>query len=419
MAKIKSFNVILVRAVTVIALVIIALSSTTCQTLQALLPEPIISLRSVELVNISFTGVDIMCKVNVENRTALEIPVPDFTWELFLNTNSFVKGEMNLGGRMKSRQTNVVEIPVSLSYLDIFNTFQSLKGNKNTSYAIALGVKLNIPIIGEKIWNFKHEGVLPVLQIPKFSAPSMKIDNIDFSEVNLAFSINIENPNDFDIPSPQLIYDFFVNRSEYSSAVAISSAPLAAAAVTPVIINIKLRYADLLRAVTSLLNLSEAPGLVAVSGGFGIPAFADEPARQEITGVIPILKMPSVSFRGVSLRNLGLTNVEFELSWEIENNNNFAMNVNDFFYNFTLNNTQLSNGRVTGAPQIRANSRTTVPFVFSVNTLSVITEITDIVLRGTNVSFACNGNINLGAALAGIPNLQMPFNFSGNTRLTR
>jgi len=420
MVKTKSFKAVFIRrALILTALCALTLPLTTCETLQALLPEPIVTLRSVELVNVTFTGIEILCKVNVENRTALEIPVPDFDWELFINANPFVKGAIESGGSMKSRQTNIVEIPVSLGYVDIFNAFQSLKGGRTADYSIALGAKLNIPVIGEKIWNFVHNGILPVLQIPKFSAPSMKIDSIDFSQVQLAFSINVENPNDFEIPSPQLLYDFFINRSEYNSGVTVSSAPLAAAAVTPVVIALTLRYTDLFRAVSGLINLGEAPGLVALRGGFGIPAFADETVRQEITGVIPILKPPSISFRGISVKDYSLTKIDFELSWEIENNNNFAMNVSDLSYNFAVNNSQWSSGKVPGSPRVSPNSKTVVALEFSLNNLAIVSEIINIITRGTNIAYTMNGNLSLGADIASLPNYQTPFNFAGNTSLTR
>ena len=404
-----------------IAVIVIIPSLTTCETLQALLQEPIVTLRSVELAKISFTGIDLLCKVNVENRTALELPVPDFDWELFINTNSFVKGSIGSGGYMRSRQTNIVEIPVSLSFTDIFATFQSLKGSQSAGFRVALGAKLNIPVIGERIWNFSHEGVFPVLQIPKFSMPSMKIDSIDFSKVQLAFSLNVENPNRFDLPAPQLLYDFFVNRNvnanSYRSGVSVSAAPLAAAAVTPVIIALTLEYADLFRVFSNLLTMGEVPGLLALSGGFNIPAFAGETVSQEITGSIPLLRPPAVSFSGIRVRDYNITGVNFELSLTIENKNVFAMNVNDLFYNFSVNNSQWSSGRVPRLTQINANSSRTVTFDFSINQLAVVAEIIRIITGGTSITYTMSGSINLGADLMNLSNLQMPFSFSGNTSL--
>ncbi|MCL2277244.1 MAG: LEA type 2 family protein [Treponema sp.] len=419
MLKTKNFKKIAVRFLTVIAVVIMMPFLTTCVTLLGLLPEPVITLRSVELTKISLTGVEVLAKINIDNRTALDIPVPDFDWELSINENSFVKGEINSGGTMRSRQVNVVDIPVTLSFVEIFNTFRSLKGSQSAGFGIAVDVKLELPVIGLRTWNFFREGTLPILQLPKISLPKMNIESIDFTKLQLSFSVNVENNNPFDLPSPQIAYDFLVNNNNYLKGINISPAPLVAGAVTAVAIGLTVEYADLFRLFADLFTTGEAPSLFKMDGDFGLPGFEGEGFQSDILGSIPLLRAPVISFRGVSLRNISLTSIDFELTWEIENNNNFALNINELYYDFTLNNSRLSSGRVTSAPAIRANSRTTVPFVFSVNALSMVREIADIVARGTSVSYICNGNINLGAALQGVPPIQVPFNFSDNTRLTR
>jgi len=295
----------------------------------------------------------------------------------------------------------------------------SLKGSQSASYGIAIDVKLELPGIGQMVRNFSHEGTLPMLQLPKISMPKMNIDTIDFTKIQLSFSVDVENNNPFDLPSPQIAYDFLVNNNNYLKGISMSQAPLIAGAVTAVVIGLSVDYADLFRMFANLSTAGEAPGLFKMDGDFGLPGFEGEGFNTDIIGSIPLLRAPVISFRGISLRNLGITNVEFELSWEIENNNSFALNINELSYDFTLNNSRLSSGRVTNAPVIRANSKTVVPFVFSISALSMVREIADIVTRGSNVNYVCGGNINFGIALQGVPPIQVPFNFNGSTRLTR
>jgi LEA14-like dessication related protein len=132
-----------------------------------------------------------------------------------------------------------------------------------------------------------------------------------------------------------------------------------------------------------------------------------------------VLQSPTLSFKGVSVKNLSLTKIDFELNWEVENNNNFALNVKDFDFNFAVNNAQWANGKVPGAPQIAANRKTTIPLVFSINGLSMVKDATEIITRGTEVAYVCNGNINLGAALQGLSDLALPYNYSAKTKLMR
>jgi len=266
---------------------------TTCQSLSSVFQDPILTLHSVELTKINFTGVDILCRVNVENRSPIDIPFPDIDWELFINANSFISGNINAGSSIRARQSTIVNVPVKLDFLEIFNTFVSLKGNKRANYKVALGAKFNLPIIRDRVWRFEHEG------------------------------------------------DF------------------------------------------------------------------------------PLLKLPSISFNGIHLKNISLTRVDFQLVWEIENNNDFAMNLNDLSFNLTVNNAQWASGKVPGAPQISPEKKTLVPLDFSISTLSMVAEISDIIARGTDITYACGGNLNLGAALPGLDDYNAPFNFSGTTKLSR
>jgi LEA14-like dessication related protein len=281
---------LLVRTVMV---VFAALSLTTCQTLNSLFQEPKLSLQSVEIAKLSFTGADLLCKVKVENPNSIDIPFPEIGWELFVNTNSFITGMVKNNKSLKPRKSTVIDVPVKFTYLQVFNTFASLKGRNEADYRVALAAKIPLPVMGDKIFKFDHNGVLPILHLP------------------------------------------------------------------------------------------------------------------------------TLSFKGISLKNLGASKIDFDLSWEVENNNSFAMNVKDLSYNFAVNKTQWASGKAPGSPQIPAGRKTEIPLTISINSLSMVKDITEIIARGTDVSYVCNGNINIGAALPALNDFGQPFNFTGTTKLRK
>ena len=276
------------------AVLFLTLNFTTCQSLKAVLQEPVLSLHSVELANINFTGATVLCKVNVENPNAFSIPFPEIAWEFFINTNSFVNGQIKVDqSSIQARGNTIVEVPVSLNYLEVFNTFGSLRGSDQADYKVALAAKFALPILGDKVWKFEHEGTFP------------------------------------------------------------------------------------------------------------------------------LLKAPSINFSGISVQNISLTRVDLEIAWEIENNNSFAMKVNDFSYSLSVNNSQWASGNIPGAPQLEAKRTTRIPLAISISGLAMVRDITEIITRGTDVVYACNGNLNLGADLPGLGNFGNPFNFTGNIKLRR
>jgi LEA14-like dessication related protein len=276
-------------ALTALAAIIL----TTCQTLGSVFKEPKFSLYSMNLTNISFSGVDLRCRVNVENPNPVDIPFPQIDWDFFVNSNSFVKGVIKNDRSIKSRTSTLVDIPLSMTYANLINTFKSLSNSKEADYRIALAAKFTLPVLGSKIFRLEH------------------------------------------------------------------------------------------------------------------------------TGKFPVLRIPSLSFKGITVKNVSLSRVDFEMSWELENQNSFAIDVKELTYNFIVNNSQWVTGKVPGAPRLQPDKKTVIPLGFSINNLALVKSITEIITKGSNITYDCRGNVNLGGGLPGLSDLKMPFNFTGTTKLRK
>jgi len=146
-------------------LVFLAIVFSGCQSLgglSAMVKEPVVSIRSVEVTKAGIIGVDLLCKVNVENPNAVDISFPELDWELFINGGHFVNGTIKNNNPLRAGQTTVVDVPVRLNYLDIFRVFSSIRGSAQANYKIALGLKFNLPVLGSRILHLDHQGVLPL-----------------------------------------------------------------------------------------------------------------------------------------------------------------------------------------------------------------------------------------------------------------
>jgi len=83
-----------VKIIVCMAVLSAAFVFSNCKSVASVLPfsEPKVYLRSIDFSRISFTGVELLCRVNVENPNSFDIPFPEVTWEFFINTNSFISG---------------------------------------------------------------------------------------------------------------------------------------------------------------------------------------------------------------------------------------------------------------------------------------------------------------------------------------
>jgi len=284
--KTKKMPVIFLALIVLFAI----LPFTTCQSLMAGFQEPVVSLHSVDLGNISLNGVQLLCKLQVENPNSFNIPFPETNWSVFINNNSFVSGTVKNNQRITARDTVLVEVPVNLEYLGIFNSFGSLLGNQQTGYKVALGVKIPLPILGDKIWNFEHQGNIPLPQLPRISAPTMRMENANVTRAIVNVTVNVQNPNPFEIPTPAITYDYQLNRNSFIKGNVESEKPLAASSSTPVNFQLVVTYADLFRSFTAMRNLFEVPSLLIVTCDLGMPMLRRDPLRFEVGGTLPILR---------------------------------------------------------------------------------------------------------------------------------
>lgn len=261
---------------------------TTCKTLTAAFQEPVISFHSAELISINLNNAQLLCKVQVQNPNSFDIPFPKTDWEIFISNNSFLSGVVNNDKKIKAQNTVLIDVPVKLEYLDIINTFKSLKGSKQAVYKIAIAVNFSFPVFGEKVWNFDYQGELPIPQLPVLSAPVLTIESIDLTRTEILVTVNVENPNIFELPSPKFSYDYQLNKNSFIKGNIEDEKPLAPSSKTPLSFRMVVNYADLFRSFASMLTAREAASLLVLNCDFGIPFFSGENKRFEVPGILPI-----------------------------------------------------------------------------------------------------------------------------------
>jgi LEA14-like dessication related protein len=237
--------------------------------------------------------------------------------------------------------------------------------------------------------------------------------------VDLIARLNVENPNPFDIPFPEIDWELFINDASFISGLLKDGASLKGRNTVAIDVPLSLTYTGLYDSFTSLLNTREAAYNIALGVRIPYPILDQKTYNLDFSGIIPMLQIPKVSFSGISVKNLGLSRFDFVANFEVENNNNFAMNISEFVYDFTVNNASWAQGSIANAPQLRSNAKTAIPLELSVSSLPLITQITDIVARGSNVNYQSHGNLRLGSDFPGLDRLDLPFNLSGATRLAR
>ncbi|MCL2380436.1 MAG: LEA type 2 family protein [Treponema sp.] len=397
----------------------------SCRSFDHTTQEPAVSLNSVTIAGISFSGVDLIVAVDVENPNSFSIPMPDIDWELRVNEASFLQGSQRGRRSVRRWQTVTVALPVSFTFEGLYRSFASLVGLREAAYNIALGVSFPIPLMADKVFDFEFSGTFPLPQLPVLSLGQMRVSSIDISGIELAWDIIVENPNMFPIPFPSLTWGYNVGGVPVISGNFPGTGTIAAGSASVAAICASFVYADIFSALGSTINTGEVAGNLSLGitpAGIGFPqsALAGGGPVQTALSVpanIPIFQMPVVSFQGITRRALGFQRMEFALNLIVENRNVFPLDIDELNYEFRVNSNLWAGGRMDNPPRIQANGRTVISIPAVVSALPVVTELVTVISRGEAVTYSGTGKVSFVPEFPGKGKLDVPINFTGNTRI--
>jgi LEA14-like dessication related protein len=390
----------------------------SCETLQGLLQEPKVSFRTVDLGSITFNGVDMIARLNVENPNAFDIPFPEIEWQLFINDNSFISGKLSNDTKLRSRRTVTVDVPFSVTYAGLFNSIASLWGAKEAAYHIALGIRFPLPVLDQKTYNLDFSGTIHLLQIPKIQAGSFSTGKIDLNGVEQNWTFTIDNPNVFSIPVPDLNYNYTVNGIPLiRSGIVVGTGLIAASSATPITVKVGVQYADIIALLGSLGSGTQLSSMMKMDSIFNIPALEGLVSSFEMPAILPVFHRPEISFQGINIKNMGLLAIDLVLNWEIDNKNDFPLTLSNFDYSLMINNSSWAQGILATPPRVNARSKTVIPLEVTISSVTLVTQIVDIINRGASVNFSTKGSFNFQGE--GMERMGLPFDLSGLTRLLR
>jgi LEA14-like dessication related protein len=228
-----------------------------CKTMPDLVSEPAVSFDSVSFKKISFDGIDMLARVNVENGNPFPIPLPELDWELFVADESVLKGTVESaagqrGPTLSASAVTGVDIPFTVPFENIYSAVTQLADADEAPYRVRIGARFPIPVIGEKTFAADFEGLLPLLKAPNLSFNGVKFTSLNPAKVEFVLTWSVENKNAFPVSLDSLGYEFAVNGSSWAAGRAPAALNLAARKTTQVPVTVSVSALSLIRDIAAL-----------------------------------------------------------------------------------------------------------------------------------------------------------------------
>ena len=171
---------------------------------------PQVSVADVKLNSLSFSGAELGFVLDVKNPNPVGVSLAGFDYDFLVEGASLLSGKKEEKLQIPSRGEEKVELPVRLTFRDVFSAIKSLANQDSFSYELRSHLRFDLPVVGRVSVPVKKSGALPVLQLPAISLEGLKVKNLSFSGLDAVLKVKVKNPSGISLLLQKLDYSLAV-----------------------------------------------------------------------------------------------------------------------------------------------------------------------------------------------------------------
>lgn len=189
----------------------------SCNTLRDLsnVQKPSVRYSSMSIQDMSFTDVTLLFDFEVDNPNSFGVSADQYKYEFFINGTEFVTGIQNENLRIESKSKSIIQVPVSLTFSEVFDTIGSAVRQDSIDYRISSEVQFDIAGVSQQRVPVSAEGQLPIPKMPRIELSNFNVNELSFSGAEMVASFRVQNPNSFGISFADASYNLEVNEKQW------------------------------------------------------------------------------------------------------------------------------------------------------------------------------------------------------------
>jgi LEA14-like dessication related protein len=177
--------------------------------------EPDVRFQNMSVQQITFDGVTLLFDFEVTNPNRFSVSAEQYSYEFFINDESFIRGLQEEPLRIERESTDLIQVPVSLTFSEVYRTFGSVLRQDSLSYQLTTEVEFDLAVVGRQRVPVETSGHIPLPRMPRVDFGDINVKELSFSGADVEVSFRVRNPNPFSIAVSQVDYLLKVNGREW------------------------------------------------------------------------------------------------------------------------------------------------------------------------------------------------------------
>ncbi|MCU7795503.1 MAG: LEA type 2 family protein [Candidatus Thiodiazotropha sp. (ex Myrtea spinifera)] len=273
-------------------------------------------------------------------------------------------------------------------------------------HAISLSGCATLEQVGQVL-----EGQKPTAQVN-----GVRLTSLDFEGMDLAFDVQVDNPNPVGISLAGLDYDLSLLGSRFLKGDQPMGMRLAANGNSSVEVPMRLGFQQLLSTYQQLKGADSAGYQLDLGMGFDVPVLGRVRVPVSYQGEFPVPKMPDVKVRSLDVQQLSMSGAKLTMQLEVDNPNAFSLLLNQLNYDVKLNGYNVGSGLMGRAVNLQQGSPGVINLPLSLDFAQAGMGLYKALL-GSGISYDLSGSMEASSSNAILKHFQMPLKKQGRVSL--
>ena len=122
--------------------------------------QPTAKITGVKLGAMSLQNATLVFDVDVTNPYPVPLPMTNLDYSLSTSGQKFLDGEAKTLGTVPASGSRVLSVPIKISFLELFNAVQGVKGKSEIPYTAILGLGVDAPLLGTMRLPMEKKSIL-------------------------------------------------------------------------------------------------------------------------------------------------------------------------------------------------------------------------------------------------------------------
>jgi LEA14-like dessication related protein len=254
---------------------------------------------------------------------------------------------------------------------------------------------------------------------PTVDIVGAKLTGLSFQDADLMFDVQIHNPNSIGITLAGFDYDFLVNGESLVSGNQGEGAEIKARSEHVIHFPLSIEFSNLYNTITDLREKDTSAYELNFGFSFSLPLLGPLRVPVSTAGDFPLIKLPSVSLDGLSIKHLGLTGADLELGIRLKNPNAFSLLLEKMNYQLLIGGQPWASGAAQQKTELTEKGDSRLSFPISLNFLEVGSSVYQMLKGEQRLEYELHGDVDVSSTLPLFEKSRFDFKASGLTNLVR